>query len=167
MDSSRSDRREPFRILLIEHDPIDVKLVTSMLDTVKSLLNCSVTHVPRLDAALERHGREPHDVALLDLALPDAPGLEAIDRFRHGAPGVPVIALADSSQGCTPMLAAQRGRPTSSSKTTSTPTSSSAPSVTPPSAAARRRPSSARPTASIATRRRSSTWRDWTTPTWS
>jgi diguanylate cyclase (GGDEF)-like protein/PAS domain S-box-containing protein len=109
MDTSRTDRREPFRILLIEHDPIDVKLVTSMLDTVKTLLNCSVTHVPRLDAALERHGREPHDVALLDLALPDSPGLEAIDRFRHGAPGVPVIALADSSQGCTPMLAAQRG----------------------------------------------------------
>ncbi len=109
MDSSRTDRREPFRILLIEHDPIDVKLVTSMLDTVKALLNCSVTHAPRLDIGLERHSREPHDVALLDLALPDAPGLEAIDRFRQGAPGVPVIALADSSQGCTPMLAAQRG----------------------------------------------------------
>ncbi len=109
MDSSRTDRREPFRILLIEHDPVDVKLIMSMLDTVKPLLNFSISHATRLDAALERHAQQPHDVALLDLALPDAPGLDAIDRFRQGAPGVPVIALAHSSLGCTPTLAAQRG----------------------------------------------------------
>jgi diguanylate cyclase (GGDEF)-like protein/PAS domain S-box-containing protein len=109
MDTSKSDRDTPFRILLIENNPVDVKLISSMLETVKGHLDFSVTHVTRLDRALECQSREPHDVALLDLLLPDAHGLEVLERFRQAAPLLPVIALADSSEDCSPSLAAQRG----------------------------------------------------------
>src|SRR5262245_18389058 len=95
----------PFRILLSAADGEAARRVCSTLETVGTLLRCSVTRVDRLDQALERQAQDPHDVLLLEL---DA-GLEALDRARPSAPSLPVVALTRSEAGCPAGTAFQRG----------------------------------------------------------
>ncbi len=51
-----------------------------------------------LAQGLEHLGRRRTDAVLLDLALPDAPGLDALRRIRVVAPQVPVVALTEREE---------------------------------------------------------------------
>ncbi|HEU4456092.1 MAG TPA: ATP-binding protein [Longimicrobium sp.] len=82
----------PVRILLVEDNPGDARLLRETLREVESL-SAVLTHVVRLseaEAALAAHGA---DVVLLDLSLPDAHGMETIERTLAAAPGVPIVVL--------------------------------------------------------------------------
>ncbi len=107
MESTKLDRVDPFRLLLVDDDPKDAPRLRALLDGVRNVLNLSVTASARLDEALEIHGREPHDVLLLD--LPEARGLEALESVRRKDPRLPVIALARAAGPATASLAAQHG----------------------------------------------------------
>jgi diguanylate cyclase (GGDEF)-like protein/PAS domain S-box-containing protein len=109
MDTTKIDPSVPYRILLALSDDADVKLVSAMLDTVKSVLNFTITRASRLKEAFALLASQPQDVAVVDLHLPDAPGLSAIDSFRRESHGLPVIAYALAASECSPSLAAQRG----------------------------------------------------------
>ena len=61
-----------------------------------------MTHVRRLSEALEHLWKEPCDVVLLDLGLPDSHGIDTLVLTRAQAPDVPIVVLTgfqDESAG--------------------------------------------------------------------
>ncbi len=80
------------RVLLVEDNPGDARLFTELLrDTGAG--QWKLVHVDRLSAALSRLSREPFDVMLLDLSLPDADGLDTLLRAHAEAPKIPIVVL--------------------------------------------------------------------------
>jgi two-component system cell cycle sensor histidine kinase/response regulator CckA len=80
------------RVLLVEDNPGDARLFTELVrDTGVGQLQ--LVTVDRLSAALDRLRREPFDVMLLDLSLPDSYGLETLIRAHAGAPKIPIVVL--------------------------------------------------------------------------
>jgi PAS domain S-box-containing protein len=78
-------------LLVIEDNPGDARLLREMLRDHDP--RTEVFHVETL-AAAERHLVEhPVDVVLLDLGLPDAQGLDAVQRAHAVAPSVPLVIL--------------------------------------------------------------------------
>lgn len=80
----------PIQLLLVEDDPGDALLVESLLAGVAP--NVDVTRVERLQEAEELLAG-PIDCVLLDLGLPDAMGLEAVERLRAAAPDAAIVVL--------------------------------------------------------------------------
>lgn len=80
----------PIQLLLVEDDPGDALLVESLLAGVAP--NVDVTRVGRLQEAEELLAG-PIDCVLLDLGLPDAMGLEAVERLRAAAPDAAIVVL--------------------------------------------------------------------------
>jgi PleD family two-component response regulator len=90
------------RILLVEDNPGDARLVSEMLRDGGG--DYSLTHVETLGAALDRLTLEPNgtDVVLLDLSLPDEHGLETLRRalsVPHTAGVVVMTGLGDDDVG--------------------------------------------------------------------
>lgn len=99
----------PLRILLVEDNLGDARLLQMELQRVPGLA-FDLTVVGRLEAALQKLREEPDfDVAFVDLSLPDADGLEAMDVIRHQAPHVPVVVLTGSDNDVWAVRAVQRG----------------------------------------------------------
>ena len=81
------------RVLLVEDQPGDAKLITYILGTFRAPV-FTVTHVDRLSRAIEfLGGGAPVDVVLLDLSLPDSSGLETVARMQAAAPHVPLVIM--------------------------------------------------------------------------
>jgi diguanylate cyclase len=80
------------RILLIEDNPGDARLVRMMLEEGGGS-GFDVTHVGRLEEAWDPVLGGEVDCVLLDLSLPDADGLEGVALLREGAPDLPIIVL--------------------------------------------------------------------------
>ena len=88
---------ESIRILLVEDNPGDARLLREFLADVENTPFDPV-HVERLGNALQRLRNERFDVILLDLSLPDAQGLETITRaYKQGAPIVVLTGLDDKA----------------------------------------------------------------------
>ncbi len=109
MSAARA-RIEPsaLSLLLVEDSPSDALLAREMLaETWGDRL--AVTHLQRADDA-RRHLLE-HEVGcvLLDLSLPDAGGLQALDQVRSSAPGVPVVVLSGLDDEELALRAVQEG----------------------------------------------------------
>lgn len=82
----------PTQLLLVEDDPGDALLVESLLAGVAPSLD--VMRVERLQEAEELLAGLPAiDCVLLDLDLPDAMGLEGLERLRAAAPYAAIIVL--------------------------------------------------------------------------
>jgi PAS domain S-box-containing protein len=80
------------RVLLVEDNPGDARLFTELVrDTGAG--QWKLVQVDRLSAALDRLSREPFDVMLLDLSLPDADGLDTLIRAHTEAPKIPIVVL--------------------------------------------------------------------------
>ncbi len=80
------------RVLLIEDNPPDARLIREMLvesGDVRFDLECA----DRLSTGLEHLAKGGIDVILLDLSLPDAQGLDTFVKLFAQAPGVPIIVL--------------------------------------------------------------------------
>jgi signal transduction histidine kinase/CheY-like chemotaxis protein len=78
-------------ILLVEDNPGDAELVRDTLAGAADRVG--ITHVDSLAGARERLAERHVDVVLLDLSLPDAMGLEGVERLRLAAPDVPIVVL--------------------------------------------------------------------------
>ncbi len=81
------------RILLIEDDPGETRLIEEMLSAVTTG-RFDIQVADRLAAGLEQLTRQECDVVLLDLSLPDGQGLQALAQVRAASPHTPVIVLA-------------------------------------------------------------------------
>jgi len=80
-------------ILLVEDNPLHVRLVTSMLSEVWPGFE-DLYQARRLDRALEHLRDDKPDCVLLDLVLPDADGLEAVNVLLAANPEVPIVVLS-------------------------------------------------------------------------
>ena len=78
-------------VLLVEDNPADARLVEEALRDAPSAFRLS--WVNRMADGLRHLRRGETDVALLDLSLPDAHGLEALTAVRAHVPNVPVVVL--------------------------------------------------------------------------
>ena len=93
-------------VVLVEDDPGDALLVAEMLLDVSP--DVRLTQFTTLQSALDNWPADA-DCVLLDLGLPDAVGLSALDRLRTRAPDVPVVVLTGRVDDTTGPLALAAG----------------------------------------------------------
>jgi diguanylate cyclase (GGDEF)-like protein/PAS domain S-box-containing protein len=101
--------RKPItRLLLVEDNAGDARLIREMLDEPGSR-QIELTHVPCMRDA-ERHlAQHATDIIVLDLGLPDAQGLEAVQRGHAAAPRTPLVVLTGLDDESLAELALQAG----------------------------------------------------------
>jgi len=79
------------RLLMVEDSEAYVALVRTQLAAGGGEVR--VRHARTLAAARDAVVRDRPDCVLLDLGLPDADELEALDALRAAAPGLPIVVL--------------------------------------------------------------------------
>jgi diguanylate cyclase (GGDEF)-like protein len=79
----------PLRILLVEDDPAYAEFTRTMLRTTTVTLD----HTTSVHAAVDKLADSVYDLVLLDLGLPDAFELEALNRLVGAAPDLPLVIL--------------------------------------------------------------------------
>jgi diguanylate cyclase (GGDEF)-like protein len=84
--------RGPVKVLLVEDNPGDARLVEILLSEAGP--GFEVSHVERLEQALEELDRDEFDVVLLDLSLPDSSDFETVERVRMAVPEMPVVVFS-------------------------------------------------------------------------
>ncbi|HEV2426453.1 MAG TPA: response regulator [Terriglobia bacterium] len=97
-----------FRVLLIEDNPGDAKLVSMMLARSKGVSFHLETR-DRLTPGLERLAQGGIDALLLDLSLPDSHGFETFDRAQAAVPLLPIVLLSSLDDETVAMRAVERG----------------------------------------------------------
>ncbi len=80
------------RILLVEDNPGDARLVKEALSEIANL-RFELAHCERLSKAVEICSTAAPDAILLDLGLPDSQGLDTVRRMHSAAPGTPIAVL--------------------------------------------------------------------------
>ena len=85
-------RRPLRRLLLVEDNPGDARLLREMFDE-GGLHDTEVTLVECMRDAEKSLAECEVDLILLDLGLPDAQGLDAVRRAHAAAPRVPLVVL--------------------------------------------------------------------------
>lgn len=83
---------DQFHVLLVEDNPGDARLLREAVKDAAGI-SISLTHEQTLAQALKRLDNESFDVIMLDLSLPDADGLETLERTHAHAPSLPIVVL--------------------------------------------------------------------------
>lgn len=99
----------PIQILLVEDNPGDARLLREWLAEGAGVEPFEANDVGTLAAALERLERGGVDLVLLDLSLPDAQGLETVQRAIEAAPKVPMVVLTGLDDEALAISAVQHG----------------------------------------------------------
>jgi len=98
----------PIKILLIEDNPGDARLVREMLIKAGDS-RFNLVHADTLSKGLNQLANDNFMVILTDLNLPDSSGLESIIHIREHIPNIPVIALTGAFDETLGMAAVQAG----------------------------------------------------------
>jgi two-component system cell cycle sensor histidine kinase/response regulator CckA len=85
-------KEQPIKVLLVEDNPGDARLVQETLAEVDTP-EFELTHVERLSQARQRLSEERFDVVLLDLVLPDKPRMGSLIEIHDQASRVPIVVL--------------------------------------------------------------------------
>jgi len=80
------------KVLLIEDNPGDVRLIQEMLSQ-SAQDGCQLECADRLSKGLKRLGMGGIDLVLLDLGLPDSQGLDTFNKVHAQVPAVPIVLL--------------------------------------------------------------------------
>jgi diguanylate cyclase (GGDEF)-like protein len=88
-----AERGAAVKVMLVEDSVADAGLVREMLRDAASTAH-ELVIVRRLSEALKRLDHDSFDGILVDLGLPDARGLEALDGLQRTAPDVPIVILS-------------------------------------------------------------------------
>ncbi len=98
------------RLLLIEDNPGDARLVREHLADASGSQNFHLTHASTLREAVGfASSDEEPDIVLLDLSLPDSFGLDTLARWQAAAPAVAVIVLTGSDDEALAVAAVREG----------------------------------------------------------
>ncbi|MBV9098229.1 MAG: EAL domain-containing protein [Frankiaceae bacterium] len=97
---------EPTRVVLVEDDPGHASLLA---ETLAELGGYRVIWVDTVAGAVERLRQEQIDAVLMDLGLPDATGLEALDTVLGESGGAPVVVVTGRSEEELGLVAVARG----------------------------------------------------------
>jgi len=84
---------DPIRMLIIEDNPADVRLVSEMLKESRTTIRFDVAVANSLASALDRLQEMNFDVILLDLGLPDSQGLDSLHSLNPERRKTPIIVL--------------------------------------------------------------------------
>jgi signal transduction histidine kinase len=98
----------PIRVLLIEDNPGDARLLDEMLHQ-PGALKAELTHLGCLNDALKHLAISAANIILLDLGLPDAEGLRAVRKVHAAAPNVPLVVLTSLDDESLAIQALQDG----------------------------------------------------------
>ena len=82
------------RILLVEDNPGDARLVRYLLAEAEGIGPVDLTHADRLSIALPILIDGNFDVVLLDLSLPDSTGTETLRRVQEASPETAVVVFS-------------------------------------------------------------------------
>lgn len=99
---------ESIKILLVEDNPADARLVRDVLKDV-IVSTCELTHVERLAEGIRALKDAHYDVVLLDLSLPDASGVDTVIHLQNEAPEMPIVVLTGLDDDRTAMYAMRIG----------------------------------------------------------
>ena len=99
---------EPIQILLVESDPVDARRLAHMLRAGVAA-KCRLRRANKLREAKRYLHNGRADVALIDLSLPDAQGLEVLIEAQQTAPTVPLVALSGTPDNSLATQALQLG----------------------------------------------------------
>jgi signal transduction histidine kinase len=105
--------KTPFRVLLLEDNPGDARLIQIMLrespDSVDRAQAPTVSTASSLQDALRLLGEQSFDVILTDLGLPDAEGLPVVLALRDRAPETPIVVLSGRDDRASAIQAVKEG----------------------------------------------------------
>jgi signal transduction histidine kinase/DNA-binding LytR/AlgR family response regulator len=96
------------RVLLVEDDPGDARLVQAMLPETDAV-KFEFTRTASLSEAIDCLNHAPVDIVLLDLDLPDSSGLDTVDSLCKVAPNLPVVVLTGYADENTKVAAVLNG----------------------------------------------------------
>lgn len=100
---------EQIKVLLIEDNPGDARLVMEMLAEAKDDISFDLEWKDSLSAGLGRLAQEVVDVVLLDIMLPDSSGPATFERALALAPGIPLIVMTGINDETLATDALQKG----------------------------------------------------------
>ncbi len=98
----------PLKILLVEDNPGDARLIREMLAEAGNDL-FTLEWSSTLAAGLDRLSRSEIDLVLLDLGLPDSLGLDTFVKAYAHAPQVPFVVLSGLSDETLALTAVRQG----------------------------------------------------------
>jgi diguanylate cyclase (GGDEF)-like protein len=99
---------DPIRILLVEDNPGDARLLREYLSEADGSV-FELVHVNSLATGIAKLDEGGFDIVLLDLTLPDSHGLETLRKVHTHMPGVPVVVLTGFSDETQALRAVQEG----------------------------------------------------------
>ena len=102
------ERLKNVRVLLIEDNPSDARLVKEMLAKAKGV-SFDLEYVDRLSTGLTRLAKGGIDLVLLDLSLPECQGIDTFREFCARAPQVPVVVMTGPAGEVTAIKAVNEG----------------------------------------------------------
>lgn len=102
-----SEVKETQQLLLVEDSLSDAELVCHYMSASKAPYK--IVHCQRLSEALEAINDEDFRVAVVDLSLPDARGLDAVLRINAAAPELPLLVLSGLNDESLALQAVQSG----------------------------------------------------------
>ena len=96
------------RILLVEDNSGDADLVREHLGEVPDGAY-ELDHVTEIQKAVEKLGKDPFDIVLVDLGLPDGTGLESVKRVHAVAGDTPIVVMTELRDQDTALLCIEAG----------------------------------------------------------
>jgi DNA-binding NarL/FixJ family response regulator len=96
------------KVLLIEDNPGDVRLIREMLAEASDI-GFSLESADRLSTGIEHLAKAQVDLILLDLSLPDSRGIETFRMAYAQASGVPIVVLSGCNDEAIGMSAVHAG----------------------------------------------------------
>ncbi len=102
------DQRQANRVLLLEDNPGDTRLIREAFAEVGEGAP-SLVHATTLAAAVARASEGGFDAVLLDLHVPDSQGLDTLRHFQAVAPTLPVLVLTGLTDSALALQAVQEG----------------------------------------------------------
>jgi len=97
------------KILLVEDNPGDARLIEEMIKEVEDTAKFDLVHVKSLAEAIHSLGTDSFDSVLLDLGLPDSSGLDTLVRVHEEAPDMPIVILTGLADEVVSSEALRRG----------------------------------------------------------
>lgn len=97
-----------YKILLVEDDPIDYRIISAKLNSSRGL-RCEIQHAETLGEAMALLKTYLPHIILLDLSLPDSLGIETLLKTRSAAGQVPIIVLTGYDDEATALKAVREG----------------------------------------------------------
>ncbi len=107
-NEGHTTEEQDVRVLLLEDNASHARILTALL-RFSGMDTDGLVVASRLAEAMALARTQPFDVAILDLELPDATGLQALHGMSEAAPRLPIVVLTSEHEEQTALQALQNG----------------------------------------------------------